>query len=47
LIENQEIWEIPLHPPDDNFIRKAFHAKDALKITVKNPVICLMEVLKK
>jgi len=32
---------------DDNFIRKAFHAKDALKITVKNPVICLMEVLKK
>jgi len=32
---------------DDNFIRKALHTKDALKITVKNPVICLMEVLKK
>jgi len=32
---------------DDNFIRKALHTKDALKITVKNPVIWLMEVLKK
>ncbi|HLA51184.1 MAG TPA: PIN domain-containing protein [Thermodesulfobacteriota bacterium] len=32
---------------DDNFIRKALHTKDALKITVKNPVMWLMEVLKK
>lgn len=32
---------------DDNFIRKALHTKDALKITVTNPVIWLMEVLKK
>jgi predicted nucleic acid-binding protein len=32
---------------DDNFIRKAFHTKDTLKVTVKNPVMWLMEVLKK
>ena len=32
---------------DDNFIKKALHAKNALKVAVKNPVVWLMEVLKK